>query len=179
MNDIICCHISLIYTLVWMWRWRHILPATWNLFFKLINCQIPTSRSLLLPDLPDDLHQVDPRDKRFLLGKQKRICINLFVCSYKFPPFIICNMFVIRLPWISSYLHNWHDRRFLWRCKRHRGFFCFGRRVAAGSQDYEGFYKRPRGVTTAPPLFRPLLAEVDQSFALDPGLWSCGIYDGL
>ena len=28
-----------------------------------------------------------------------------------------------------------------------QGFFCFGRRVAAGGQGYEGFYKRPRGVT--------------------------------
>ena len=78
---------------------------------------------------------------------KKRICVNLFVCSYKFPPFIICNMSIIRAPRISSYLHNWHDRRFRRRCKRHRGFFCFSRsrsqwlRLRGVLQTPQGRYK--------------------------------------
>ena len=130
-----------------MWFWRHILPAFKPKCIELVNIHCLTFRSLLLPNLANHFGEMDPWDERFLRGKQRRICISLFVCSYKFPPFLTYSILSIWAPRIPSYLHNWRDRGGRRGSWRYRWLLHSLRRVTARCQHYWRGRKRLRGVT--------------------------------
>ena len=88
-----------------------------------------TSRPLLLPNLPHDLHEMDPGDERLLLRKEKRITISPFVCSHELPPFVRYVIFSIMVPRILPYLNSWQCKRFRRGCQGHREFFLLRRGV--------------------------------------------------